>query len=499
MNIESNENSKNLFLGGTSLLLGCLYVFLFFEKSIGLNYPLFLTLVITAGLFLSHIFLKKLNRERYVILAVAVFFSLMVYVRSSELLTFFNVIGSLLLIFISIGLFNEKPFKTYLIGDYFNVALLPFRFLKAFFKTLPSILALKNFSIRNPRTKEIIRGTLMASVAVIVFAWLFSYADVAFERFISNFFDFKLSESAFGKIIQILFVSAFFVGAFGFMFNTAHEPVLTKDGMRNLGVLETSILLGAVNLLFFVFIALQISYLFGGLSHLAIEDLTYAEYARKGFVQLIWVAILAFLIITFVEKQIVQNDKVHLKSFKILSSILIVEVVLILISAFQRLSLYEDAYGFTTIRLYSHALMIWLSIAIVILGFHILKNGKQTDFSFHIFASAVLLLFSMNMLNPDVLIAKRNLDRYEASGILDAEYLGSLSDDALPYTIHLLNDQNESIKKAYAQGLHGRNSYCTLDDCTNDNDLTWQSSRLNHAEAETLINENKEKIELLNE
>jgi len=67
MNIESNENSKNLFLGGTSLLLGCLYVFLFFEKSIGLNYPLFLTLVITAGLFLSHIFLKKLNRERYVI------------------------------------------------------------------------------------------------------------------------------------------------------------------------------------------------------------------------------------------------------------------------------------------------------------------------------------------------------------------------------------------------------------------------------------------------
>lgn len=498
MTTETEESNKDLLLGITSLLMGSVYVILFFEQNIGLNYPLFLMLAITAGLFLSHVFSKHLSRDRYMLLGIAGFFSLMVFIRSSELLTFFNVVGSLMLMLISINLFTQKTFKTQLITDYLKVIFLPFRFIGTFFKTFPSVIALKNFSISDPRTREIIRGTLMASVAVLIFAWLFSYADIAFEKFLSQMWDFELDENTFAKIFKLLFVTAFFIGLFGFMFKTVHEPVISKDGTRNLGVLETSILLGAVNLLFLVFIILQVSYLFGGLSHLTTEDLTYAEYARKGFFQLIGVAFLSFIIITFAEKQIIQNNQTHLKSFKVLSCILVVQVILILISAFQRLSLYENAYGFTTIRLYSHALMIWLGIAIVILGVHILKNGKQTTFSFQILTSVILLLFAMNILNPDVFIAKKNLERYQATGIIDAEYLGSLSDDALPYTIYLLDDPNRKVSNDYANALRWRNSYCTLDDCTNTfSESTWQSSRLNRSRAEALIAENIKKINLL--
>lgn len=488
------EQNKIRLLGTASVILGVACVFLFYEQGLGLNYPLFITLVVASGLLLAETFSRRLERGHYAVIAAGVFFSLMVFVRSSEMLTFFNVLGSVALLLIAVSLFEGKRLQSFFLVDYAKVPFLPFRFIAPFFETFPSVVSIKT-SPDTAKKREIVRGSFMAVIALIVFAGLFASADARFEKLLDNIFTFKISQDVISQTFFGAFVTAFFIGAFGFMFRKMHtrETVPEQTNARNLGAIETAILLNSINVLFFIFILLQISSLFGGVAHLLAEGLTYAEYAREGFFQLVVVAVLSFFIILFSEKQIVQNDGTHLRSFKIHSGILVLQVIAILVSAFTRLSLYENAYGFTEIRLYSHVFMVWIGVVLLLLSFHIWKSGKSTDFYFYTFWMVAGFLFVMNVINPDVFIAKKNLERYQTTGQLDAAYLATLSGDALPYTIHLLDDPNEDIHKSFARGLYWRVNSCG--DCDNIREHTWKSDRLKRSKAEKLLSPRQNMLE----
>jgi hypothetical protein len=480
------EQSKIRLLGAASLVLGVVCVFLFYEQGLGVNYPLFVGLVVAFGLLLAETFSRRLEQGHYAVIGTGVFFSFMVFVRSSELLTFYNILGSVLLLLIAVSIFQGKPLQSFFLIDYAKVLFLPFRFIAPFFEIFPAIVSIKTSS-RSERRREIVRGSFMAIIALIVFASLFASADARFEKLLENIFTFKINQDVISQTFFGAFVTAFFVGAFGFMFKKIHakEAVSEQTNARNLGATETAILLNSINVLFFIFILLQISSLFGGTSHLLAQGLTYAQYAREGFFQLVVVAVLSFLVILFSEKQIIQNDGIHLRSFKIHSGVLVLQVIAILVSAFTRLSLYENAYGFTEVRLYSHAFMIWIGVVLVLLSFHIWKSGKSTHFYFYTFWTIAGLLFMMNVINPDVFIAKKNLARYQTTGQLDAAYLGYLSDDALPYTIRLLDDPNEETRKSFAHALYWKKNSCG--ECDNIREHTWKSNRLNRSKAEKLL------------
>jgi hypothetical protein len=333
------------------------------------------------------------------------------------------------------------------------------------------------------------RCSLLTSIiAVAIFALLLSSADAVFEKILSNIFAFEFSQETIHRFVLCTITTAFFIGAFGFMFRKLHAPpppsaLVTQ---RTLGAVETMILLGSINALFLAFILLQLAHLFGGAPHLLDAGLTYAEYARNGFFELVWVAILSYPIISVAERQIVKEGESHLQSFKILSGALVIQVVLILVSAFTRLSLYEDAYGFTDDRLYGHAFMIWLGVVLLLLAHHIWTNGERAKFAFQTFCSIVLLLFVVNIMNPDVFIAKKNLARYAETGIVDGAYLGHLSDDALPYTIQLLDDPNTEIRNNFASGLSYWNRRM---ECGSEGRQygEWPSLRLNEKKTAELL------------
>lgn len=497
--MEKTTRYRNILaLGAIALGLGIVHSVLFFDQAIGLNFSLFAPFAVCGGLLLAHAFGRNIKREQIVLILLAFFFSSMVYVRSGELLTFYNVLGTALLLFLAANSIAGKSVLTYFPSDYLKIIFLPIRFIKPYFKTLLEIFSLHGVMRTHPLAKEIIRGTFMAIIALTLFAWLFSSADAVFAKLIADIFSFKFDEEFAGRLFVGAIVASFFIGAFGFMYNTLHPSPAPRpeEGPRTLGAVETMILLGSLNALFLFFILLQLSNLFGGESHVLATGLTYAEYARKGFFELVFVAIFAFLIISFAELQIVKSAESHLRSFKLLSTALVLQVICVLVSAFARLSLYEDAYGFTDTRLYSHALMIWIAVVLVLLSRHIWTNGARTVFALRIFSSAVLFLFIMNILNPDVFIVKKNLERYAESGRLDAQYLARLSDDALPYTIQLLNDPREDIRGEFARWLYWKNFYNYEAGIMPDTPQhPWQSSRLGSARADKLLTENKALLE----
>ncbi|MCK5566761.1 MAG: DUF4173 domain-containing protein, partial [Actinomycetia bacterium] len=172
---------------------------------------------------------------------------------------------------------------------------------------------------------------------------------------------------------------------------------------------------------------------------------TYAEYARRGFFELVVVSVINFIIIliavSFIRKE---NRKVHLAS-KILLSLLVGLTFVLLISAFYRMLIYEQAYGFTYLRIFVQAFMVLLFFLFIINIIYIWYTKLPIIKSY--FVVTLIVYIVLNFSNVDLIIARNNIDRYIETGQIDMEYLKGLSYDAIPEMQRLIDIdlKNENI------------------------------------------------------
>ncbi len=193
-------------------------------------------------------------------------------------------------------------------------------------------------------------------------------------------------------------------------------------------------------------------------------------------------AVISLFLLLTTEKYVIKKETEHTLGFKILSTALIIQVVLIIASAFTRLSLYEEAYGFTTLRLYSHTFIILLAIIFCLLLYKIHKDKRENTFAFRVFLSVVLFIAVMNFLNPEAFIARRNIERFASTGKLDIYYLSRLSDDAIPDIIKVLNISDEDLRKTLARELYWR-----VKNSDSRNFSPWQSLNISRLRANKIL------------
>jgi len=163
---------------------------------------------------------------------------------------------------------------------------------------------------------------------------------------------------------------------------------------------------------------------------------TYADYARSGFFQLLWVAgITSVVMVLFTRITGLSNKRARL-SFVVLSEVGISLTLLIVFVAFRRLSLYEEAFGFTMLRLYSHIFAVWIALVFVLLAADIAGvHRSRRWFVGAALASAAMVILALNLINPEALIVNLNVNHAVTSHKIDAQYLGQLSSDATPAMI----------------------------------------------------------------
>jgi Domain of unknown function (DUF4173) len=199
----------------------------------------------------------------------------------------------------------------------------------------------------------------------------------------------------------------------------------------SIGAIEGLTVLGAVVALFGVFMAIQGAYLFGGLATLERTGMTYADYARRGFFELVTVAALAFGLVCGLAVITRRESQAQRRWFCGVSGALIVLVIGLLISAWQRMALYQQAYGYTQLRLYTQAFMVWLAVALVLLLIALLRE-RPLLVSIGGLISGLAVLAALNVLNPDAMIVRENIARATQGSELDSEYFYELSADAVP-------------------------------------------------------------------
>jgi hypothetical protein len=213
------------------------------------------------------------------------------------------------------------------------------------------------------------------------------------------------------------------------------------DRLRGLGTVEALVILLTVDLVVAAFVGLQLAYLFGGLDTLAAIGMTYSDYARRGFFELVAAACLACAVVVGLETTVERRSRPYLAA--LLGLVALSAVVLI--SAAMRLRLYQDAYGWTELRLYVLVAIASLGMALVATAALILAD--RTRWLGHALAVVgVVALVGLNLVAPSAVVAEHNIARVldpslvpaDGHAGLDLEYLSVLPDDAIPVVVAAL-------------------------------------------------------------
>jgi hypothetical protein len=361
-----------------SIGLAFVFNYLFFEKLIGISILIFTLILIGAVLAFSWYQQLPLKKIGWFIVPI-VFFALMPSIRANEFLTFLNVCATFGLLMLLAHALAGTPAFVMKLRDYvILMVFVPFRMLGRALFTISQVSQIHSNSRHRDIWIRIVKGVVMAVPVLIIFGLLFSQADLAFSQFINNFVDISISERSIQYLVLLVFAFTAALSFFAYIFFPKEAKSVVSHEQSNTAVqsgkgIEVLVFLGLIAVLFLVFIGFQVTYLFGGEANIIDAGFTYAEYARRGFWELLAVAILS-LVVLLASEQYAGVELKRNRQFLIPALVLIVEVGIIMVSAFKRLSLYIDAYGMTTLRLYVAGFIMLLVVLFILLAVKFIQS-----------------------------------------------------------------------------------------------------------------------------
>jgi hypothetical protein len=291
------------------------------------------------------------------------------------------------------------------------------------------------------RTPAVVRTVAWSLLALGVFGAVFASADALFASWVDGL----VPSLTFGDVVARGFVA---VAVFGLTLAAAYlglnpsrvELWSARRATPLTNRFEWLVPVLVVDLVFLGFLAAQAAAVFGG--HGYVEEttgLTYADYVHQGFGQLTLATALTLFVVWAAARRAGRSaeDQWWLRGSL---GLLCLMTLVVVWSALYRMHVYQEAYGFTTLRLFVDVFEGWLGfvvLAVVVLG----VAGVARWLPRVALVSAAVALLGLAAVNPDAWVAGRNIDRYEETGRLDLDYLQSLSADAAPVIVDRLPEE----------------------------------------------------------
>lgn len=433
-----------------AFLLAIVHQLLFYGKLPGVSYPIFVCLFYVYMLYYAKAKMRKLTKLSYFWFG-AIFLLSMTYVLFHNLFYFglnLLVIPVLILLHMTYLLSDKRPSWSQfrILWDTLE-HLLPqnFRHWGTVFKDVKSSSDSKVKDGRKQVLGKVFTGLAISLPILLVVITLLASADGVFHH-VLIWLPNMLDRISFGEIIvRTLWVLLIGMGLFGLVWGFVdskvydwnvqprkYGPVQAPVTFKVDPVIMTTILI-AINTVYVLFVILQFSYLFGAWEGMLPEGSSYADYARSGFFELIMVTAINFVILMLALGSEGKRGGLLQKVINIMLYILVGCSTVMLYSAYTRLSLYEEAYGYTTIRFLVHAFMIFMGLLLILAAVRIVVPRLPLAKCYIVLGLTSYVV--MNYIGMDVIIANMNMERYEVSGKLDADYLVGLSPEVIPSLI----------------------------------------------------------------
>ncbi len=332
---------------------------------------------------------------------------------------------------------------------------------------------------RSARLGALGRGLAIAAVPMLVFGALFASADIFFRDLLRQAL--LLSPEQTFEHLMLSAVLGWLAGSYfwgALLAEREPVPETPRIGWLRFEFIEVGVVFGLIDALFLIFVGVQFRYLFGGASRVeSSSSLTYAEYARRGFFELVAVAALVVPFLLFTHWLLPKVPRLH-RFYAAFAGLLVALVFVVMASALQRMRLYQEAFGLTELRLYTTAFMAWLFVVFVWLVWTVLR-GQRERFAFGIFVAGLAAVAGLNVLNPDGFIVRRNAALVGGERPFDSDYALSLSADAVPSLVGKLDVIPAEERCAVAKELRRR----YVDEGDDWRSWTWTRSRARSAVA----------------
>lgn len=472
------------------ILLGWLFDFLFWKKPFGVNFAIFVTLCLVTGVFLLRADGLRLRPRSSLLLFPIAFLTALTFFRLEPMTVFLSVVMVIFLM----GVFT----MTYLGGRWMSYGLVDYLF--GYFRLFGSMIARplgfaaevkrdqpEGSPKRSSQFWPILRGVVIALPIVAIFASILASADVVFAKQMDEFIELfnidNLPEYIF-RLVYILILAYALAGTYLHAAKSSEEKISEDKPILSafLGFTESAIVLGSVALLFGAFVVVQFQYFFGGQVNISFTGYTFSEYARKGFGELVAVAFFSLLMLLGLGAITRRETEIQRRVFSGLGVALVGLVLVMLVSAFQRLVLYETAYGFSRLRTYTHVFMIWLALLlVVVVVLEITRRERRAAFA--MLLASFGFVVSLGFLNVDAFIVRHNIQRELDTRVgtsygrveLDNQYFIDLSDDSVPPLVEAFLDPSlpDPVHEKIGAALT-----CKQQDRATDETLPWQAFHL---------------------
>jgi hypothetical protein len=445
-----------------ALLFGLLAQWLFYRSSLGINVGIASVVVLAVGWRLRPVGARIDRLDRWITPA-AIVFAFLPALRVDLMLLLFDVPAAIVLITMATVSFAGVPLTRRAVDVLVVLGLLVLgRIVAGGAVLLAAIPDLGRPLARRSggRIGSVGVGIALALPFLLVFALLFASADAVFSSALTNVFDFR--KWSIGELIGRVLLAAIFTWIAGGLFIIAGrgaDTTMSSVLPRLRGLLSSTAgttMLLVVDALFVFFVALQVAYLFGGIDTLNATGLTYSSYARRGFFELIAVAALAGGLLFAVELVVARRTRLYVGAALTLA----LATLVIVVSAAYRMQLYQLAYGWTEQRFYALAGIAWLGAGGLAASVLIWRDA--TRWLLHAAGLIGLVVaVAINIVGPSAFVARQDLERVvdpsglpeDASRSLDAQYVASLGDGAVPVLVEFLPRLGTADRTALGSAL----------------------------------------------
>jgi len=450
--VEPFESAKQMLAIatlGTCLLLGVLGAFLFDGQSWGLNIALFTWLLVGSLMFLRKLGQQPLRYSQYALVASGLFFAVTFVWRDSYVLNSLSLLGILLTVNLAFTLGTRQQLLRFDVSEAFADFFSSTRY------GIASYSGLINRDIQWGKVKQrwgnfgraILRGVIITIPLLMVFGYLLTASDARFEEEVHGWLDWGMEPKAVARYL-VTFILCGWIAAALLRGSVLNQGLVTPERQPfptwTLSSVEIVMMLGAINILFLSFIAVQFTYFFGGDTLVqSPEGPTYADYARRGFFQLLTLAVLVITLLLLTHWLYKPSTQTEKRLYPFLAAMMVLMTMVIEASAAHRMYLYIHAYGLTELRFYTSVFMAWLVVLFVWFSVTVLRE-QRAFFTFGAMLTAIVFIGVLHFVNPDARIAEVNLAHLQSGQQKVAAYVTSLSADAVPTLLTARSDLEKS-------------------------------------------------------
>lgn len=450
---ETKERMKSIrFFGKLApacLIYALIYVFCMYDNAYGVMMPFWIASIIGLIVYAARAFDKPIKKDSRFLVAVMFLIGISNFLTGSESIMLLNFTAVFLLT-VTFLLHNFADDGKWDFGKYFaeivsatcgavTKIVTPLADGGLFFKSREKK--------ADNKAKAVIIGIVITIPVLVILILLLSSADMIFEDIFIDFFN-QINIPSFIFKVLLFIVFGFFSAYCGLRFVEEHAPAIKEPAERKYNPVTAIVVSVSVAVLYLFFCWIQVRYLFiGGVASVP-KGITYAEYAREGFAQLMFVSLINLVMVLVIKKYFGDN--------KILNVVLIIIsgcTYCMIASSALRMYLYISAYHLTVMRVY--VMFALLLIAVLFIGVIIKICNKGFNFFRYGIAVVSVIYLIMAFSHMDYFIAKYNLSAADRGLVPDMDYMSELSSDAAPLIAEYVKKLPEELPDWYQKNYAG--------------------------------------------